>query len=88
MLAAVRHCVLGKSCVQHYCNNSWLIYHFFYTRYSELYGERGRVVEEKFLGHLGKGRCYYLSITGPEGPCSKNFSELSRPIIVPDRPLC
>lgn len=42
----------------------------------------------KVSSYQGKGGSCSLSTIGPKGPCSTNFSELSRPIIVPDKPLC
>lgn len=62
---------------------------FFYGAKRVIWGKaQGKGEWEGFPGFPGRGGCYYLSITGLEGPCSKNFSELSRPITVPDRPLC
>lgn len=45
------------------------------------------MVEERFLVTRERGKLFFVYI-GPKGPCSTNFSELSRHIIVPDRPLC
>lgn len=68
-------------------SNSWLMHSFYMGQYRSI-AERSRMVEKEFSGLPWRGGSFSLCITGHKDYGSKNFYELSRPIIVLDRTLC